>query len=645
MHVLRFVTIFIVLASSVSGQSDTVQPEMVAISQICEFLRLTPDDFQFRQDYTEVDSFRLAAVARLMNRPLGMIKFADDLRDAHVLGQPEIISAILNSELVWAGQKERGRSYLANADELKHNYTLAFKDQGFNQLLTRIASHVDVILPRSTEIALGQLTAKQRGFLTKDFKELQVSRVEEESFTPTQLDSVERAHEKTAEDFAEFGRRFDRDPMVSAGIECLREVLLEISVLRERISADSTLAKRIVGGAVVLPKGASGASYLGRQPGWKIGGPGSDRFSGNLSVIVDLGGDDIYDLTYDPANPHPVIIIDLGGNDSYLGATDFALGSGCLSTGLLLDFGGDDTYRGKSFSVGSGFFGFGLLYDAAGNDIYDGDTHVEGAGSFGLGLIIDESGRDQYSGALYAQGYGFTGGIGAIIDLTGNDRYDAGGKYRDMLRYADHYLSLSQGFGQGLRPILSGGIGCIVDGTGNDVYSSDIFAQAASYWWSLGVIHDKEGNDTYNSFQYAQGAATHMTLGILVDDAGADCYTGKGLMHGCGHDYSCAILLDRSGNDTYVANDLSQGAGSANGVGLLIDLLGDDRYLIKNPKNTQGFGDGRREFGSIGIIIDMSGADQYNGNGKDNYYWRSDSRWGGGMDIETAPVDSVGQKK
>jgi hypothetical protein len=254
--------------------------------------------------------------------------------------------------------------------------------------------------------------------------------------------------------------------------------------------------------------------------------------------------------------------------------------------------------------------------------------------------LIDESGRDIYNAALYAQGFGGVGGIGLIYDSDGSDSYYAGGKYKDILRYEDHYLSLSQGFGYGIRPLMSGGIGAIIDLKGNDSYYSDIFAQAASYWWSLGFIYDSSGNDNYQSFQYAQGAATHMTLGILIDDYGSDVYSGKGLMHGCGHDYSAGILLDRHGNDTYTAYDLSQGAGSANGVGLLIDSEGDDRYFVKNRLNTQGYGNPRRDFGSIGLFIDLGGVDQYLGNGHDNYYWRTDSKWGGGMDIEFYPVDS-----
>jgi hypothetical protein len=133
-------------------------------------------------------------------------------------------------------------------------------------------------------------------------------------------------------------------------------------------------------------------------------------------------------------------------------------------------------------------------------------------------------------------------------------------------------------------------------------------------------------------------------LGLLVDDFGNDVYFGKGLMQGCGHDYSCGLLLDRHGNDTYTAYDLSQAAGSANGAGVLIDNEGDDRYFVKNARNTQGYGNPRRDFGSIGLFIDLAGSDQYDGNGRDNHFWRTDSKWGGGMDIELNPKDSLEEK-
>ena len=136
-----------------------------------------------------------------------------------------------------------------------------------------------------------------------------------------------------------------------------------------------------------------------------------------------------------------------------------------------------------------------------------------------------------------------------------------------------------------------------------------------------------------------------MSLGMLIDEFGNDVYFSKGVSQGCGHDYSCGFLLDKNGDDTYTAYDLSQAAGSANGIGIMIDNNGNDRYIIHNPKNTHGYGNPRREFGSIGLFMDLNGTDQYTGFGQDNYYWRTDSKWGGGFDIEYIREDSTGENK
>ena len=449
-----------------------------------------------------------------------------------------------------------------------------------------------------------------------------------------QLDSLSKVDDTNTARFASFGYLVDKDPILAAGKDCLTELMTNARALQKVLQSGKTTAEDAVRHVAIAPEGIGQESYLGRQPGWAVGGPGNDYYKGDYKVIVDLGGDDTYDLTYDPAHPHPVIIVDFGGNDHYRAGSDFTIASGCLSVGILLDFGGNDRYDGASFGLGSGFFGMGVLYDAGGDDIYNGDTFVEGAATFGIGLVIDEGGRDIYNGALYAQGFGFTEGYGAIVDAKGSDSYYAGGKYLDVLRYGDRYLSLSQGFGYGLRPWLSGGIGAIIDGTGNDTYNTEIFGQGASYWWSLGFIYDSLGNDNYQCYQYGQGCGTHMTLGALIDDAGDDVYFGKGLMQGVGHDYSCGLILDRAGNDTYTATDLSQGAGSANGAGILIDVSGEDRYFVTSPVNTHGYGNPRREFGSIGLFIDLGGEDEYTCQGGNNLFWRTDSKWGGGMDID-----------
>ncbi len=630
-----------------AASTDTIPKEWAGLVELTGYLSLLPEDVSFRPDYTEPDSFRLQVVSDLMVRPLAMVDYSASLRKAYIKGQPEVTAAILAQDLETVSPRERGVPYKPTSAEIKQGYNLFYTNPVMNQLMTRAALYIDVIFPKTAEQALAGLTPDQRKFLTNQFREMIVSHEEEEFFTIEQTDSAENAEEAYTEEFVTFGWKIDKDAIVAASLNCLREILPELRTLQSEIASGLADPAKIAKGAGTLPRDVNLANYLGLQPGWKIGGPGNDYYEGDYKFILDFGGDDVYNLSADPTNPHTTIIIDLGGNDHYRAQTDFVIGSGCLAAGILLDFGGNDRYDAKSFALGSGYFGFGLLYDAGGDDRYDGDTHTMAAGAFGLGLLIDEGGRDLYNAALYSQGFGFTEGIGVLYDTDGSDSYYAGGKYKDILRYEDRYLSLSQGFGYGLRPWMSGGIGAIIDDRGNDNYLTDIFGQGTSYWWSLGIIYDSAGNDNYQSFQYAQGCGTHMTLGILIDDSGNDVYYGKGLMQGVGHDYSCGILIDRGGNDSYTAYDLSQAAGSANGVGILIDNAGEDRYLVKNPDNTHGYGNPRRDFGSIGLFIDLGGPDQYTGKyGRDNHYWRSDSKWGGGMDIEWMPVDtSAGEAK
>ncbi len=635
-----YLTIILIISVSLSAQ-DKEKPEQFGLNHLTEYLSLKPSDISFRSDYTEPDSFRLQIVADLMYQPLGMISYIESLKNSFVKKQPGLLSSYLFQDLKKANQTSREKAYYADISEIQKNYNLYYTDMTFNQLLTRAAVYLDVVFPRSIDKSLALLSKEEKKFLTNEFKELLVSRVEDELLSVEEMDALEKREEKYTEQFIEFGHKIDKDPIIDAGISSVKELMLEINMLRQLLKSKAVSSSKILENAFELPQNTNLEAYLGKQSGWKIGGTGNDYYSGDYKFILDFGGDDVYDLSYDPNNPHGTIIIDLSGNDSYRSKTDFTLGSGCLSVGLLFDFEGNDRYDTKSFSLGSGFFGFGLLYDASGDDRYDGDTHVQGAGSFGLGILIDESGRDIYNSALYSQGFGFIEGLGAIFEYDGADSYYAGGKYKDILRYDDHYLSLSQGFGYGLRPYASGGIGAIVDIKGNDTYYADIFAQAASYWWSLGVIYDSTGNDNYNCFQYGQGCGTHMTLAGLIDEHGNDVYFGKGLMQGVGHDYSCGLILDRHGDDTYTATDLSQGAGSANGAGILIDNQGNDRYYVKNKLNTQGYGNPRRDYGSIGLFIDLSGKDIYGGNGNDNYYWKTNSKWGGGMDIETIIKDST----
>ena len=635
------------MSGALSAQTpDTVvSPLDFGLNHLTDYLGLRPDDITFRDDYTEPDALRLKIVADLMAHPLGMIDYASGLRRNHVAGQPDILAGVLFGDLASVDQGSRGRAFQPPIGDIQSRYTLAYADVTLNGLLTKAANYIDAVLPGSLDMTLAPLSAPQRSFLTHQLVDMVSESPESEFFSVQEADSVSQLEEGYVEEFVGFADGIKKDHIVVAGIDCLRDIMPDIRAIRNALASGAVTPQQLIATTGFLPEGLPQDDYLGLQTGWRIGGPGNDSYRGDFKFILDVGGNDVYDLEYDPDHPHGVIIIDLSGDDIYNGSSDFTLGSGCLSAGLLLDFDGNDSYRSRSYGLGSGWFGFGLLYDASGDDRYDGDTHVQGAGTFGLGLLIDEAGRDIYNGAMFAQGFGFTQGCGLIFDSEGSDSYYAGGKYKDINRYTEHYLSMSQGFSYGIRPYMSGGMGGIVDLTGNDSYITDIFGQGSGYWWAFGMIYDSSGLDYYNSFQYGQGVGTHMALGVLVDGADNDFYIGGGVMQGCGHDYSCGILLDKGGDDTYLGRDKVQGDGSANGIGILVDLTGADRYFGGNPSFAQGAGDPRRQFGSIGMLIDLGGTDSYYGPGADNSYWKAKRLWGGGMDIElNPPPDTIAEE-
>ena len=369
-----------------------------------------------------------------------------------------------------------------------------------------------------------------------------------------------------------------------------------------------------------------------------IGGNGPSYYSGiNPLLIIDLGGDDEYHNiasppTFAPFTAPVSIIIDFKGNDLYRSTKKYAQGSGAFGCSFLIDGSGDDTYLSADFSQGCGFFGVGVLYDRKGNDRYRSDTMAQGAGAFGIGILCDLEGNDSYYGSLYNQGLGFTGGMGLLIDLQGDDTFFAGGTCPDSREPEGAFVSFSQGCGLGDRNYASGGLGILWNGHGNDYYSGSYFAQGAGYWLGTGLLIDRAGNESYQARRYAQGAGTHWAVGALVDESGDDYYSSWGASQGCGYDFSQGLLSDSGGNDSYRATWCAQGAGGKSGVGVLIDRRGNDSYRsgsFCSQGNAQYWSE--EEAGSIGLVLDLQGQDEYSGKGKNNLLWRQGYQ-GGGID-------------
>ncbi|MCP4570370.1 MAG: hypothetical protein GY841_22540, partial [FCB group bacterium] len=539
--------------SSVTAQdtpdSTTIDTDSLlnfGMEMILDKMLLTRDDFTFRDDYTPKDPYRLKIVDSLMTHPILMADFTENFAEV-MRGfdtYPENVTSTINSLFgdiqfpvpddpnvtrISSPAKFGGEGGEFITKFMKATFSAGIQDEIFYDIPDELIE-----------------------FIKHEFQELILDDPDYRKWSNEQLDSIQNVEEEWAKNFASMAVNFQ-----AAQTNGLALYQLEKFIKDNRAIMTPDYIEKVYTVWNSLPAHANARIALGN--------PGNDIYTGEYSIIIDLGGDDVYNLSYDINSPNTCIIIDCEGDDYYNAMTDFALACGALSFSLLIDYEGDDIYQAKNFGLGAGYFGVGILWDKKGNDKYFGDTFVQGAGTFGYGLLIDEEGSDVYTANLQSQGFGFVNGIGGIADYDGNDSYIIQPKYKEYFHEGNHYTSLSQGFSIGVRPHMSGGFGFICDYGGNDSYLADFFAQASSYWWSLGMIYDRAGNDLYSTYQYAQGAGAHMTLGMLMDCAGDDVYRSHGVCQGCGHDYSCGWLLDKGGHDVYTSQGLAQGAGQANG--------------------------------------------------------------------------------
>ncbi len=635
--------------------APTAAPASTLLDEALQAILMTRDDLTFRTDYADSpDSFRTSVVDSLLEHPLDtesyVVGLADSLGAAagladsfgtsaglpdHRVGAARLADIV---EVCWSQLRRAGRSGDAGPEGSTQpghaRETSSAPPNGAGG--GRSAAHpLDALLSaahrcaRDVDAAFARLTDEERAFVAEHAAVL----LEEEEFDPDKpidvRDREAERDEKLGDELLRIAAMVDYGRLQQAAMALAAAV---DEALPQLMDGDAAFP---AGGAELRDGAWSGDVVLAFETdigAVVVGGPGPTEYREPCALIVDTGGDDVYSGGATGAAPgRPAsVIIDLSGDDTY-SSNDNSAGAGFMGVGILVDVDGDDSYASGNFSQGSGLFGTGILLDEAGNDRYFGDTCTQASGAFGVGALVDRSGNDSYEAAVFSQAFGFVAGAGALVDGAGNDVYRAGGKYTDEIRYFDHYISLSQGFGFGWRPDASGGVGLLLDEGGNDIYVSDIFGQGASYWFSVGGLVDRSGNDQYVSYQYAQGAATHITVAALVDEDGDDNYVSKGVSQGCGHDLAIGILHDLGGDDNYVCHDLSQGAGNANGIGLIVDDSGDDSYSVRDANNTHGYGNLRRDYGSVGIMIDGGGTDRYSGRGADGTWWIG-STYGIGID-------------
>lgn len=338
-----------------------------------------------------------------------------------------------------------------------------------------------------------------------------------------------------------------------------------------------------------------------------IGGPGPNSYELGeaVALILDLGGDDSYrgvvgashDIRYGNA-----LVIDLAGNDRYFGAP-LGLATGRLGVGLLFDRSGDDSYELSPGSGGAGFGGLGILVDAQGNDQYHGSRLTQGAAIGGLGLLIDTGGNDHHSSHGFALGFGGPLGLGAIIDTEGDDQYRCGEAIPSA--YNAHEAPEAKP-GDPEFQYDCFGLGA---GAGSRVLTTHPQWVTQSLAGGIGLLVDLSGHDRYQSANFSQGMGYFFGAGIFLDLNGEDEYEAARYGHGASAHHGIALFIDHQGNDRYGSRGPYYNAGVAwdHGVSLTIDAgTGHDNYTFDR---TTGLG--KADHTGWAVFVDEGGNDRY----------------------------------
>lgn len=388
--------------------------------------------------------------------------------------------------------------------------------------------------------------------------------------------------------------------------------------------------------------GVDGEVLLHRETpygGLLVGGPGPNRYYDvQASIIIDVGGNDTYEVDYDleRLGRYPLrLLIDLDGDDVYSHRTPVGPGAGVFGLGILLDQAGNDIYaqgvdpmRGRErekllfhdsisgmewvdparvygdagpgsldggFSYGAAYFGIGLHIDVAGDDTYLVDKWALGAAyGPGVGILSDKAGDDWYVAALQSIGIGFNKGVGVLRDEgAGKDLYQSWGVYQSHYGPGIGFDGFGIGVGSAWR---------------SEVHNNTDWD---CYVGGLGLVDDGGGDDRYIGSTFGLGNGFSAGIGMLVDNAGDDVYLamkgeeeehsglGEGIHHGIG------MLLDRAGNDIF-SGGATSGSGWDLGVGFLIDVSGDDTYT---DYHRLGFKPAHAQVQSLAVFLDGGGED------------------------------------
>lgn len=406
---------------------------------------------------------------------------------------------------------------------------------------------------------------------------------------------------------------------VSLGKPEIRKLLAEKIDWRALYQAAYDIARTVESVDLAAAKGRTGFDFDQRTAIGRVvitdGGEQTIEAGISVALLVDFGGDDTYryEAGANSSATHPVAVhVDVGGNDTY-GYTPVASphDEGRLPSDALGRYTPSDPAQGATAASrsmtsrqGTGRLGIGMLFDMEGDDTYRSLRMSQGYAAFGVGVLSDRAGDDLYVAEAGAQGSAAFG-IGLLVDGRGKDEYRIHTQ------------------GQGYAYV--GAVAALLDGDGDDVYFADPGAPSeggdplyytpqkpgeANSSFAQGAAQGRRPPPSEVQEQQSWGGSLSGGLGLLADLAGNDTYTASIFGQATGYWFGTGLLHDESGDDTYDGKWYVRGSSAHFALAAFRDREGNDRHGTGNIAMLSTSYAVGHDF-SIGWLVDDQGDDIY----------------------------------